>query len=1660
MVDHNATYPTYPLKSIVSIGSKTISVSSALLVFFIGLSSIVSIAQGLQVNMICPAGPSDIWNASSAFTTLAGNGTAAFQDGFGTQAAFKDAYAIAITPDESAALITDDVNEVVRKINLTTNEVTTFAGSPGVRGFANGVGTHALFAQPRGIVITPDGKTAFVAELESADRLLRSIDVESATVSVLAGGPWGFADGIGTNAQFMGLMGLAITPDGLNILACDYYSNRVRHIVIATREVSTLAGDGTDVNLDGIGTSAKVGGPSAVAVTPDGQKALVVQSGKSTITMIDLTTKAVTLIAGQDGQCTNLDGIGTAATFCSPRSVVVLKDGLTALVGDSNSRIRAIDLASWTVTTTAGGNGNGHNDGSGSEAKFNSAPMIHLAPSGLFALVGDDTRVRRLDLCPVKCHAECGRGFALAQPGSCSGLGTYPTCEVDLRFSSRVRDAYYWEPVQLSESVIAGNTSCALSVSGRSVTIIGKPENGTVIDCTDTGMPFLSLSGGASVKLVNVTLIGGSAAIDGGLVKVGRDSLLDAENVLFKHGSALGGAGGCLFVSDGATASLKLCSFQHCSASEGDSVAVHGGSLTMWGGVVEKSTMTGSSIVVGSGNGTGSNVTLYGTRFSGSIGDPTVPGTFITNKNSGSGKLLLDGNKSGWGDVVFEMTGNNSNRAYQTLEQGVSILGRVHVMNFRVLQGGIFSTANMSIPQGSVLEVVDSHGGAEGAIVVETPLHVFGSLRAVGCSSIGTGGAVVVKKAGELNVLPGGVVSLVENQASEGGAIFVYGSVYVFEGGSFNMTGNKGVVRGGAIFMSSSAVVSFQGPVLQNLTNPPEGGPASGTVTLVGNTAPLGAGMFISGSTAVFLGPLPLNTRGFLAADVPGSNFPSPFSVLYSYNATGMSEWECFSGYHLDQASPPEYSTCLSNGGPGSLMFRNSSQARAAGPYCSPGCQSMTVADGACNVACLSAECAWDVRDCWDANKTLASGPVQGGLHGVKVRRSATMKFALHVLLDGDSNGDGVIDRAESLASFGLSAEQHTLLSGSVGWLVTAGRLSDFLVSLMGAIDGIARFEGNIEAAGDLFVRLGDRGMRDLALDVSEAKAAGVSEERFRQLDLDGDGMVSAWEVSSNAGSDPCGFSRFTAVPPATKKGKIVVTADALWGERRDCLFLIQPDWFYPAERKAPPKGDISSTVSLYTEPAGAPNRVVACLGALVHARWVLSSAGACGHVRFASVGGQDIEVEQVVVHPGFAGWSGGNDVALIMLKGAGSVDAQPVMMQEHDTISYNDCSAYSLVTPRPNATMPTLWQEASQLTATLAQCSDAHIAATGDPIEYLTPTSTVCASPVDPPCNPTGNQSLPPSPGTPLLLRRGPEDASLVLLGLAASGALPATCGEAPPSVYTLVPSVIQWIRSVSSDLGSYAPKGVGVTVPPWAGSAVSGVSVHEAHAPVVGVGETAALAAGDSDVQCTSMAKVAVVGRGSVLVNVSVARAQQPTSCSRGGGADECIGLDFEAKWSEVTCANFSVTAGGSCGGPAECVVAREESGAAVCADPQCRLDMVPEQIVKRLKSDQVWGGLGGKTFSEANAYACVREWDNGAAMACGARSGEYVCFRYYESEKRFEFFGLNSEQNLVKPAAAAAKLVKRNKEKKMHTLDKLFETLRVKDGSLGATAAWWKS
>ncbi len=311
-------------------------------------------------------------------TTLAGAANIGSTDGIGTSANFWNP--VGIATDGTNLYVADASNDTVRQIVIATGKVTSLAGTVETVGSTDGAGTVASFYEPNGI--TTDGTNLYVTD--SGNNTIRQIVISTGTVSTLAGtaGVQGSGDYTGAAASFWSPLG--ITTDGINLYVTDSGNDTIRQIVIATGQVTTLAGiagtSGSALSTDGTGSLARFYGP--YGITTDGANLYVADSGNDTIRQIVITTGQVTTLAGRPGIAGLADGMGSAARFQNPRGITT--DGTNLYVTDTvNNTIRQIVIATGQVTTIAG-SAKGYTDGKGAAARFNWPEGVTTDGTNLF----------------------------------------------------------------------------------------------------------------------------------------------------------------------------------------------------------------------------------------------------------------------------------------------------------------------------------------------------------------------------------------------------------------------------------------------------------------------------------------------------------------------------------------------------------------------------------------------------------------------------------------------------------------------------------------------------------------------------------------------------------------------------------------------------------------------------------------------------------------------------------------------------------------------------------------------------------------------------------------------------------------------------------------------------------------------------------------------------------------------------------------------------------------------------------------------------------------------------------------------------------------------------------------------------------------------------
>jgi DNA-binding beta-propeller fold protein YncE len=358
-------------------------------------------------------------SSSARLDLVAGDpGGAGYSDDIALRARFHDPFDLAY--DGAGNLyVADHINHLIRRALTPSGQATTVAGQFGIVGSIDGTRTGAQFNTPTGIALDGTGRL-YVADTNNCT--IRSIVIATGQVTTVAGTPGqcGYLDGTGTAARFNQPRGLAIDAAGTTLYVVDLANHVIRRMVLATRQVTTLAGaPGVPGAADGIGTAALFNQPSNLALDGTGQL-YVSDSSNCTIRRIDIVSAQVSTFAGSAGACTWLDGTGIAARFRHSGSLSV--GGGSLYVADYDSHvIRAINLSTTQVSTVAGTPGVcGAADGVGSAALFCNPSDALFVSNTLYVADAGNHVIRRVTLSTRVVATLSGD---LPSPGSTDGTG-------------------------------------------------------------------------------------------------------------------------------------------------------------------------------------------------------------------------------------------------------------------------------------------------------------------------------------------------------------------------------------------------------------------------------------------------------------------------------------------------------------------------------------------------------------------------------------------------------------------------------------------------------------------------------------------------------------------------------------------------------------------------------------------------------------------------------------------------------------------------------------------------------------------------------------------------------------------------------------------------------------------------------------------------------------------------------------------------------------------------------------------------------------------------------------------------------------------------------------------------------------------------------------
>jgi trimeric autotransporter adhesin len=369
--------------------------------------------------------------STNVITRFAGNGNVGYtgDGGAATQATLGFPEGVA-TDGAGNVYIADAGNNVVRFVNATTNIITTVAGTgnPGYAG-DGGPATSALLTYPAAVAVD-SSNNFYIADTDNA--VIRKVDGNHNITTIIGNNQYGFGGdgGPALQATLTNPFGLAVDSAG-DVWVADYWNNRIRMYAAVTGIFNTVVGNGSV--YDGLAaTSGSLYFPRGPALDSQGNL-YITDTNNNRIRVVNATTGIITTVAGTNVPCAQPTlpcgdgGQATAAAFFFPHSVNLDPTDTFMNIADSgDSRVRQVNTGTGIISTIAGTGvaGFSGDGGPASAAQINSPRAPSYDSLGnLYFVDTSNHRVRKIDKTTGIITTVVGSGGFAAESQGCDGGG-------------------------------------------------------------------------------------------------------------------------------------------------------------------------------------------------------------------------------------------------------------------------------------------------------------------------------------------------------------------------------------------------------------------------------------------------------------------------------------------------------------------------------------------------------------------------------------------------------------------------------------------------------------------------------------------------------------------------------------------------------------------------------------------------------------------------------------------------------------------------------------------------------------------------------------------------------------------------------------------------------------------------------------------------------------------------------------------------------------------------------------------------------------------------------------------------------------------------------------------------------------------------------------
>ncbi|MEM6532445.1 MAG: hypothetical protein AAF654_07465 [Myxococcota bacterium] len=261
-----------------------------------------------------------------------------------------------------------------------------------------GPALDAALSAPVGLAVAEDG-ALWIADRNS--HRIRRIDPMTRLIETVVGSSEGRQDGAALTARLSAPEGLAFDGN-LGVYIADAGNNQVRYLSFDTGLLTTPVGSGTGGFTDGLGTTAELRNPSALALRADGTL-YIFDNGNEAVRVFDPVSGMLSTLAGDGERCRDdVCGDGgppSAARFSGDaRRIALLADGALLIADTENNRVRRI-LADGSLIESAAGGGTGYSEGAPPGEVLIDRPVGVCAsetPDRFFVLTNEDGALREV----------------------------------------------------------------------------------------------------------------------------------------------------------------------------------------------------------------------------------------------------------------------------------------------------------------------------------------------------------------------------------------------------------------------------------------------------------------------------------------------------------------------------------------------------------------------------------------------------------------------------------------------------------------------------------------------------------------------------------------------------------------------------------------------------------------------------------------------------------------------------------------------------------------------------------------------------------------------------------------------------------------------------------------------------------------------------------------------------------------------------------------------------------------------------------------------------------------------------------------------------------------------------------------------------------------